>query len=46
MLSRVIEATVVLIVLYLVLANATGFSSAVRSLGGAYVGAVKTLQGR
>jgi len=41
-----IEATFTAILLYLVLTRAEGFSSVVRSLSSAYVGAVKALQGR
>ncbi len=44
--NRVIEVTFVLIVLFLVLSRATGFSSAVRSISQGYIGAVKALQGR
>lgn len=44
--NRVLEATVVLVLMYLVVANANGFSMAVRSVGSVYSGAVKTLQGR
>jgi hypothetical protein len=40
------DITFVLIILYLVLSRASGFSQAVRSLGSAYTGAVKALQGR
>lgn len=46
MVGRVIEVTLVLIVLYLVLSNAFGFSSAIASIGKVYVNAVKALQGR
>lgn len=45
-LSRWIEITFVLIVLYLVLSRALGFSSVVRSIGKVYVESVKALQGR
>lgn len=45
-LDRWIEITFTLILLYLVLTRATGFSAAVRSLGAVYVDAVKALQGR
>jgi hypothetical protein len=44
--NRWIEITFVLIILYLVLSNAFGFSSAVRSLGKVYTDAVRSLQGR
>lgn len=46
MVSRWLEITFVLIVVYLVLSRAVGFSNAVRSIGSVYVGAVKALQGR
>lgn len=46
MIGRWIEITFVLIVLYLVLSKALGFSSAVRSIGKVYVDSVKALQGR
>lgn len=46
MISRWLEITFVLIVLYLVLSRAFGFSSAVKAIGGVYVDAVKALQGR
>jgi hypothetical protein len=44
--ERWIEITFVLIVLYLVLTNSDGFSSAVRSLGSVYTQSVRALQGR
>jgi hypothetical protein len=44
--SRWLEITFVLIVLYLVLSRALGFSSVVRSLGNVYVAGVQALQGR
>jgi len=46
MLGRWLEITFVLILVYLVLSRATGFSNAVRSIGGVYVASVKALQGR
>jgi hypothetical protein len=46
MLSRWIEITFVLIVLYLVLSRALGFSSAISAIGKVYVASVKALQGR
>lgn len=46
MVNRVIEVTFVLILAYLVIANAGNFSVAIRSIGSVYSGAVKTLQGR
>lgn len=45
-LSRWLEITFILILLYLVLSRALGFSSVVRSIGKVYVDAVKALQGR
>ena len=44
-LSRWMEITFVLIVIYLVLRNSSGFSSTVRAVSGAYNSAVRTLQG-
>ena len=44
--GRWLEITFVLIILYLVLSRAFGFSSVVKSIGGVYVNAVKALQGR
>jgi Sec-independent protein translocase protein TatA len=46
MLGRWMEITFVLIVIFLVLSRATAFSTAARSIGSVYVGAVKALQGR
>lgn len=44
--SQIIEATVVLVILYLVLANAFGFSTVLATAGNVYSTSVKTLQGR
>lgn len=44
--TGIIESTFVLIVVYLVLANAFGFSSAMSSIGDLYTSSVRTLQGR
>ena len=44
--GRWLEITFVLIILYLVLSRAFGFSTVVKSIGGVYVNAVKALQGR
>jgi hypothetical protein len=44
--SKFIEATVVLIVLYLVLSRALGFSLAISALAKAYTSSVRALQGR
>jgi hypothetical protein len=46
MVGKVLEITFVLIVAYLVLANAHNFSIAAQTVGSVYEGAVKTLQGR
>lgn len=46
MARKFLEITFVLIVIYLVLSRAGAFSTALRSLTGAYVGAVAVLQGR
>ncbi len=45
-LNKFIEATVVLIVLYLVLSKALGFSTAIGALAKAYTSSVRALQGR
>lgn len=44
--SKILEITFVLVLVFLVITNANGFSSAVRAIGGVYSSAVKTLQGR
>ncbi len=41
-----LEITFVVLIVYLVLINARGFSAAASSLGRVYVDAVKALQGR
>ena len=46
MIGRWMEITFVLIILYLILSQARGFSIAVKSITTGYVGAVKALQGR
>jgi anionic cell wall polymer biosynthesis LytR-Cps2A-Psr (LCP) family protein len=46
MFGQVVEATVTLVLLYLVVANADGFSKAAQAVGGVYVNAVTALQGR
>jgi hypothetical protein len=46
MVRQVIELTLVLVALYLVLTNASGFANVARSLGGVYTSSVKALQGR
>jgi hypothetical protein len=42
----IIEVTFVLIMAYLILTNADGFSKAATAVSGLYNGAVRTLQGR
>ena len=44
--GRILEITFILILVYLVLSRALGFSSAVSSIGKVYVSSVKALQGR
>lgn len=44
--GRIIEVTFLLVLAYLVVANAGGFSLAMNGLANAYTGAVRTLQGR
>lgn len=44
--GRILEITFVAVILYLILANAFGFSSIVTSLGNVYVKSVGALQGR
>jgi hypothetical protein len=46
MFPRVIEATFVLIMAYLIILNGDKFSIAVKAAGEVYTNAVKTLQGR
>jgi hypothetical protein len=46
MIGKVLEITFVLVVAYLILANAQSFSIAAQTVGQVYEGAVKTLQGR
>lgn len=46
MTGRILEITFVLIALFLVLQDPGGFSSIIGAISRAYVGAVKTLQGR
>jgi hypothetical protein len=41
-----VEITFFVVLIYLIIANAQGFSSAIRSTSNAYIGAVKALQGR
>jgi hypothetical protein len=44
--GRIIEVTFLLVLTYLVVANAGGFSIAISALANAYSSAVKTLQAR
>lgn len=46
MIGKALEATVLLILVYLVLSNSLNFSQVVKAISGAYIEAVKTLQGR
>lgn len=46
MINKILEGTVVLVMAYLVIANAPNFSLAIRSIGSVYGSSVKTLQGR
>jgi hypothetical protein len=46
MVGKVLEITFVAVLAYLILANATAFSTAVQSVGAVYGNSVKTLQGR
>lgn len=44
--SNIIEGTVLLILVYLVVKNAYGFSRVVKAFSDAYIGGVVALQGR
>jgi len=44
--GRILEITFLLILIYLVLSRAFGFSLAIQSIGKVYVDSVKALQGR
>lgn len=46
MVERWMEITFTLILVYLILSRASGFSQVVREFSGAYTGAVRALQGR
>lgn len=46
MISRWLEITFMLILVYLVLSRAGEFSTSMRAIGSAYTGSVKALQGR
>lgn len=45
MVGTILEATFMIIVLGLILANAEKFSTAIRAVGNVYTGAVQTLSG-
>jgi hypothetical protein len=42
----IIEVSATLIMMYLILANAGGFTASMQAIGGQFIGAVRTLQGR
>jgi hypothetical protein len=44
--SQILEISFMLVLVYLVVVNADGFSSSVRALGSVYTASIKTLQGR
>ena len=44
--SRIIEGTITLVILYLVLSNGAAFSGVVRAFGSVYKDSVMVLQGR
>ncbi len=44
--TKLFEVTFTLILVYLVLRNASGFGNVVRNLGSVYTGSVRALQGR
>lgn len=46
MIKSVIEGTILLIILYLVLANGKSFSSILQTGGSVYTSSIKALQGR
>ena len=46
MVGRILEITFMLILAYLVIANAQNFGLAIRAIGSVYTGSVKVLQGR
>jgi hypothetical protein len=46
MVGRILEITFLLVLAYLVIANAGNFATAIKALGGVYAGSVKVLQGR
>lgn len=46
MLGKIIDATVLMIVVFLVLTNFKGFTASVGAAGGAYTGIIRAFQGR
>lgn len=46
MIGKVLEITFVLVLVYLVVSNASGFSQVVNAIGGTYASSVKALQAR
>lgn len=46
MVGRVIEGTITLIIIYLLVTNADGFSNIIKNVGSVYGASVKALQGR
>lgn len=46
MIDRVLEITFTLILIYLVLSRAEGFSTSIGAISGAYTESVRALQGR
>lgn len=45
MVGTILEATFMIIIIGLILANANAFSTAIQAVGGVYTSAVKTLSG-
>lgn len=45
MLGRIVEGTLLIVIIGLVLANAGAFSTAVRAVGGVYTDSVRALSG-
>ncbi len=46
MVNKVIEGTITLIIIYLLVTNADGFSNIISNVGSVYGASVKALQGR
>lgn len=44
--NRVLEITLTILIVYYIAVHARGISTVIQSVGGVYIGAVKTLQGR